>query len=85
MMIWRVLILFITISVTPVSYAYVGPGAGLSVLGSVITFLGAILLLLIGLFWFPLKRLIKKIKHKPNQNNIEKKEEAEEQDDTHHE
>lgn len=38
--------------------AYVGPGVGLSALGSILAFLGTVLLLLVGFVWYPLKRLL---------------------------
>ena len=39
--------------------AYIGPGAGLGAIGTVIAVLGAILLLIVGFVWYPVKRLIK--------------------------
>ena len=42
--------------------AYIGPGAGLSAIGTVIALTAAILLAIIGFFWYPIKRLIAKIK-----------------------
>ena len=39
--------------------AYIGPGAGLSAIGTVIAFIGAILLLIVGFLWYPIKRFIK--------------------------
>jgi hypothetical protein len=39
--------------------AYVGPGAGLSAIGSILAFVGAILLIIVGFFWYPIKRLLK--------------------------
>lgn len=41
------------------AHAYVGPGAGLSAIGSILAFLGAIFLLIVGFFWYPIKRLVK--------------------------
>lgn len=41
------------------AHAYVGPGAGLSAIGSILAFLGAIFLLIVGFFWYPVKRFIK--------------------------
>lgn len=38
--------------------AYVGPGAGLSVIGSAFAFLGVIFLLVLGFLWYPFKRLL---------------------------
>ncbi|MBW3162946.1 hypothetical protein [Ferrimonas balearica] len=43
----------------PISaWAYVGPGTGLSALGSVLAFVAAIVLLLFGFLWYPFKRLL---------------------------
>lgn len=44
--------------------AYIGPGAGLSAVGSVIALLGALFLLLLGFLWYPIKRLIRHNRHK---------------------
>lgn len=57
------------------SHAYVGPGAGLSAIGSILAFIGTILLLIIGFFWYPIKRLIKsKKKDVDLESNVEIKE-----------
>lgn len=40
------------------SQAYVGPGAGLSVIGSILAFLTTILLLIVGFLWYPIKRIL---------------------------
>ena len=53
---------------TPLAQAYVGPGAGLSAIGSIIAFLGTILLLIVGFLWYPIKRMIK---GKSNDNVLE--------------
>lgn len=39
--------------------AYIGPGAGLGAIAVVITFLVGLLLLVVGLVWYPLKRMFK--------------------------
>jgi len=44
-----------------VALAYIGPGAGLSAIGTVIALTAAILFAIIGFFWYPIKRLIAKI------------------------
>jgi len=44
-------------SLPGVSLAYVGPGAGLTAIGSVLAFVGTMLLLVIGFVWYPLKRM----------------------------
>ncbi len=50
----------ILMTVADLSHAYVGPGAGLSAIGSVLAFIGAIFLLIVGFLWYPIKRLIKR-------------------------
>lgn len=44
--------------------AYIGPGAGLSAIGSLIALIGAIIVAIFGFLWYPLKRLLRK-KQKP--------------------
>ena len=38
--------------------AYIGPGAGLSAIGTVLALLGAVLVAIVGFVWYPLKRLL---------------------------
>lgn len=40
--------------------AYVGPGAGLTAIGTVLALIGAVLLALAGLIWYPIKSLIRR-------------------------
>ena len=40
--------------------AYVGPGAGLTAIGTVLALLGAVGLALVGFVWYPLKRLLRR-------------------------
>jgi hypothetical protein len=42
--------------------AYVGPGAGLTVIGTVLGVIGALLLAIIGFVWYPIKRLAAKLR-----------------------
>ena len=46
------------------AYAYIGPGAGLSAIGSALALLGAIFLMLVGFVWYPVKRLMRRRKAK---------------------
>ena len=41
-----------------IASAYVGPGAGLSAIGSLLALLVAVLVAFIGFFWYPIKRLV---------------------------
>ena len=42
--------------------AYIGPGAGLSAIGSVLALIGAVLLMIVGFLWYPIKRLLRRNK-----------------------
>lgn len=42
------------------AFAYVGPGAGLSVIGTVLALLAAIGLAIVGFVWYPVKRMRQK-------------------------
>lgn len=54
------LVLAIVFLVLPsLSHAYVGPGLGLSAIGSIVAFIGALFLLIVGFLWYPIKRLLK--------------------------
>tara|TARA_B100001093_G_C25983084_1_gene658290 strand:+ start:117 stop:326 length:210 start_codon:yes stop_codon:yes gene_type:complete len=55
--------LVILFTTTP-SYAYLGPGIAGGVLVATLGILVAIIAAIFGLFWFPIKRLIQKIKKK---------------------
>lgn len=37
--------------------AYIGPGAGLTAIGTVLALFGAILMAIVGFLWYPIKRL----------------------------
>lgn len=42
--------------------AYVGPGLGLGLLGAILGALGALLLAIVGMVWYPVKRLLSRRK-----------------------
>jgi len=50
----------IVITIPGLLHAYVGPGVGLSAIGSVLAFIGAVFLLIVGFLWYPIKRLLKR-------------------------
>ena len=47
----------LAISAGQPALAYVGPGAGLTAIGTVLALLAAIGLMLVGFVWYPIKRL----------------------------
>lgn len=51
--------------------AYVGPGAGLSAIGSLLALLGAIGLAIVGFIWYPVKRLIRALRSKRQEKSGE--------------
>lgn len=44
------------------AYAYIGPGAGLSAIGTAVAFLIALIFLIVGFVWYPVKRFLKRRK-----------------------
>ena len=46
------------LAVSPPVAAYVGPGAGLSALGSLFALLAAVVVAIFGFLWYPIKRLL---------------------------
>jgi hypothetical protein len=46
------------------AYAYIGPGAGMTAIGTVVAFIGAILFAIVGFVWYPIKRLIGMMRQK---------------------
>jgi len=62
------------------AYAYVGPGAGLSAIGTFLALIAGVLVAIVGFLWFPLKRLFFKRKEKDEHENMEVKENTAEED-----
>jgi hypothetical protein len=61
--VWVLLLAFLA-AAAPIdpAFAYVGPGAGIGVIGTLIAFFGAVLLAIVGFVWYPIKRLLRKRK-----------------------
>lgn len=51
--------LLVAFFVPDLALAYVGPGAGLTALGTVIAVVAAIFLALVGFVWYPVKRMLR--------------------------
>lgn len=58
------LVTALLLAAAPAANAYIGPGAGLSAIGSVLSVLAAMLLAVVGFVWYPLKRLLRRGKAK---------------------
>lgn len=61
------MILFAMALVHPATaQAYVGPGAGLTAIGTVVALIAALLLAVVGFVWYPVKRFRQKRKASPH-------------------
>jgi hypothetical protein len=49
-----------TLSFPTFAAAYIGPGLGLSAIGSLLALLAAIIVAIFGFLWYPIKRIMKK-------------------------
>ena len=47
--------------------AYIGPGAGISAIGSLLVPIAAVLVAIVGFIWFPMKRLMKNRRKVPSE------------------
>jgi hypothetical protein len=57
--------LLLVITLTPTDlYAYVGPGAGLSAFGALVSLVGGVFVTILGFVWYPIKRLIRAVKRR---------------------
>lgn len=53
------LVLTIACFAPQTALAYIGPGAGLSAIGTLVALVGAVLLAIVGFVWYPVKRLLR--------------------------
>jgi hypothetical protein len=63
------IILFFGFLVPATAHAYVGPGLGLGALGVILGIISSILLAIVGIFWYPIKRFIRKLRKAKEQKN----------------
>lgn len=61
------LAVLISICFTSNAYAYMGPGGGISAIGSLIALVSAVLLAIVGFIWYPVKRFLRSRKSKETQ------------------
>jgi len=54
----NIITIIIGMLITPLAFSYIGPGAGISAVGSAIAFIGIIFLLFVGFLWYPVKTLL---------------------------
>lgn len=71
----KVLSLIVLTTIWPANaLAYVGPGAGLSVIGSLLAIVAAVILALIGFVFYPLRRMFRKKRTKKSERETERNE-----------
>lgn len=62
--------LFCLLATSPaIALAYIGPGAGISAIGSLLALLAAVLLAIVGFVWYPAKRFLKKRRERQVESN----------------
>ena len=54
---------------TVLSLMYIGPGAGIAVIGTVLAFIGALFLGIGGFVWYPIKRILRKKRNQKPQDD----------------
>lgn len=69
----KLLLVSVLFSLFPgVSMAYVGPGLGMGVIGVAVGIIFAVFLVIVGVFWYPVKRLINSKKISEEKQSQEK-------------
>lgn len=63
------LLVVLTCLFPPSAAAYIGPGAGLSALGAFLAVVFGVIIAVVGFVWYPLKRLLRKIKGEKRSGN----------------
>ncbi len=65
----RAVIIGLMIALAPAaSYAYIGPGARISAIGTALALIAAVLLAIVGFIWYPIKRLLAARRKAPPSN-----------------
>ncbi|HEX7854193.1 MAG TPA: hypothetical protein VF503_10900 [Sphingobium sp.] len=63
---YKAVIPFLLLALLPAEpvLAYVGPGSGLGAVGAVLGLIGTLFLSLLSFVWYPIKRLVRKMRRK---------------------
>lgn len=59
------------IAAPQLAQAYIGPGAGLTAVGTAVALVGAVVLAIVGFVWYPVKRLRAKLRERKQATNDE--------------
>ncbi len=69
--VWSRSVVLLFASIPVAAHAYIGPGAGLTAIGTVLAAIGAVVLLIIGFVWYPVKRMFSKRDKQRETRNID--------------
>ena len=58
------LVLVASLTIPECAQAYIGPGAGVSAIGTVLALFGAVIMAIAGFIWYPIKRLLARFRKK---------------------
>jgi len=64
----KALLVSLVLFIPDLAQAYIGPGASVTAIGTIIALVGAILLAIVGFIWYPLKRILSRKKEKNSKN-----------------
>ena len=67
----RTLFALFAILISSPAMAYIGPGLGAGTIGVILGVLGSIVLALFAIFWYPIKRLMRKNKTEDDAKTVE--------------
>lgn len=62
-----VILVLLTMLLSQNAFAYVGPGTGLSAIGSILALLVGVIVAVVGFLWYPMKRIFGKKSQEPDQ------------------
>lgn len=62
------LLIALHIGTTTSAHAYIGPGAGIAAIGTVLALIGGVLLAVLAFVWYPIKRLLQKVKRRKQED-----------------
>jgi membrane protein implicated in regulation of membrane protease activity len=72
---WLIIIAVCILLIFPVSVmAYLGPGAAVSSIGALLAAIAGIIVAILGFLWYPIRRLIRRLKKKSSNQEGDSKE-----------
>lgn len=58
------LLVVAVLTYSPLALAYIGPGLGAGAIATVLGIVAGLLMLIVGVIWYPIKRLIRRLRSK---------------------